>query len=128
LTITHHKTNHKDTYQPYVRNLPLDDCIVNSTSQTQSVAEKKEEERTHSNDKRPNKGQIQVIKSEQSLAPKDMGNNSTQPNKVWLALKKRQKIGLAPLARDESQIRAKDTNKAESKGSHSRKRQMSQHN
>jgi hypothetical protein len=57
-----------------------------------------------------------------------MGNNSTQPNKVWLALKKRRKIGLTPLARDQSQIRAKDTKKSESKGSHSRKRRMSQHN
>jgi hypothetical protein len=52
---------------------------------------RKEKESTHPNDKQPNKGQVQIIKSEKSMVPKDMGNGSTQPSKKWLALRKRQK-------------------------------------
>jgi hypothetical protein len=37
--------------------------------------------RTHSNDKRPDKSQIKVIRDLQSLISKDMGNDSTQPSK-----------------------------------------------
>jgi hypothetical protein len=39
------------------------------------------EGRTHLNNKRPDKSQIKVIRSEQSLVLKDMGNGSIQPNK-----------------------------------------------
>lgn len=44
--------------------------------------EAKDEGRTHSDDKKLDKIQIKIIISEQSLDPKDMDNDSTQPSKI----------------------------------------------
>ena len=83
------------TYQPCVRNLPLDECIVNINTQTIEIKKQKKgkAEGTHSNDQKPMKSQSRVIWSKQNLqnlVPKDMGNASTQPSKTQLVLKKRQ--------------------------------------
>ena len=83
------------TYRPCVRNLPLDECIVNTNTQTIEIKKQKmgKEEGTYPNDQKPMKSQNKVIWSKQSLhnlVPKDMGNGSTQPSKTQIVLKKRQ--------------------------------------
>jgi hypothetical protein len=80
LTITHHQPRPQGTSQPCVRNLPLDECIVNTTIQTHKLEQQGRKE-THLNDQKPDKRQEHVIQSEQSLVPKEMGNDSTRPSK-----------------------------------------------
>jgi hypothetical protein len=53
-----------------------------------------------------------------------MDIDSTQQIKIWLALKKRQKTGSTPLAKDQSQTRAKHNNKVESKASPSKRERL----
>jgi hypothetical protein len=52
---------------------------------------KKRKQRAHPNEQKPKKRQNRVIRNEQNLVPKDMGNGLTQPSKTQLSLKKRQR-------------------------------------
>jgi hypothetical protein len=95
LTITHHKTNHKGTFQPFVHNLPLDECISNTNTWTAWAKEEEEEEEKNKElnqmIKSQRKGKMGSFEMSKNLVPKDMSNDSTQPCKIKLALKKRQR-------------------------------------
>ena len=87
--------NYKGTYQPCVRNLPLDECIVNTNTWT-AWAKEKEEEKTKSSPKwpkareKPKQGHLKWATLCKNLVPKDMDNVSMQPSTTQLTLKKRQ--------------------------------------
>jgi hypothetical protein len=57
----------------------------------QKKKKKKRKQRAQPNDQKPKKSQNGVIWNEQNLVPKDMGNDSMQPSRTKLALKKRQR-------------------------------------
>jgi hypothetical protein len=48
----------------------------------QKKKKKKRKQRAHPNEQKPKKSQNRVIRNEQNLVPKDMGNGSMQPSKT----------------------------------------------
>ena len=55
---------------------------------------------------------MREVKRNQNLVPKDMGNGSTQPSKLKLALKKRQQNGLNTASKPKIPITALKAQKA----------------
>jgi hypothetical protein len=111
LTINHHQSEPQGTSQPCVRNLPLDECIVNTTTWTYIAERGRRRRETHSKNQKPDKAK-QVIQSEKNLVPKEMGNDSTRLSRKRLVLKKRQKQGSTPLASNQKHVGAKKQHKS----------------
>jgi hypothetical protein len=77
LTITHHQLEPQGTKWLCVHNLPLDECIVNTTIQTHRLVEKRKKKRSLLRWPKARQKPKQVIQSVQSLVSKEMGNDST---------------------------------------------------
>jgi hypothetical protein len=65
--------------------------IHEQLEQKKKKKKKKSKQRAQPNDQKSKKSQNKSFEMSKNLVPKDMGNDSTQPSKTKLALKKRQR-------------------------------------
>jgi hypothetical protein len=70
LTITHHQTEPQGISQPFVHNLPLDECIVNTTIIRTQRSVEGERIRTHLGDQKPDKSQNWWFRARKAWSPK----------------------------------------------------------
>jgi hypothetical protein len=71
LTITRHQPKPQGTSQPCVHNLPLNECIVNTTIiRTKKSTERERKKITHSNDQKPYKSQNRSFRASEAWSLK----------------------------------------------------------
>jgi hypothetical protein len=70
LTITRHQPKSQGTSQPCVRNLPLIECIVNTTMRTHKSAEGERRREAHLNDQKPDKAKSRASRVSKAWSQK----------------------------------------------------------